>query len=203
MQANRAMCFQKNCTKPERIGEAFINAFIANAVGDGSWRISGLVDTAHHAIENGIVYLPSLQRLSACLPNPSYFPSLEPYRTWRETGRRRDGTMPIVVRATRLTKATKVIAIQGIVAPRLKPTRKIAAGYRNDHRNGFDSSDAEKIAECGGKMMRMASIIRNPYIWHVLTCDEIADAFSYLIAGLKDVTAYGMKNRPIREIPTD
>lgn len=56
MQANRAMCFQKNCTKPERIGETFINASIANAVGDGSWRISGLVDTAHHAIGNGIVF---------------------------------------------------------------------------------------------------------------------------------------------------
>lgn len=55
MQANREMCFQKNCAKPMRIGWAFINAFIANAVGDGSWRISGLVDTAHHAIGNGIV----------------------------------------------------------------------------------------------------------------------------------------------------
>lgn len=111
--------------------------------------------------------------------------------------------MPIVVRATRLTKAPKVIAIRGIVAPRLKPTRKIAARYSKAHRNVFDSSDAEKIAEFGGKMMRMASIIRNPYIWHVWTCDEIADASSYLIAGSKDVTAYGMENRPIREIPTD
>ena len=73
--------------------------------------------------------------------------------------------MPIVVRATRLTKATKVIAIRGIVAPRLKPTRKIAAGYRNVHRNGFDSPDAEGIAEPDGKMMRMASIVGNTYVW--------------------------------------
>lgn len=56
MQANREMCFQTNCAKPMRIGEAFIDAFIANAVGDGSWCISGLVDTAHHAIGNGIVF---------------------------------------------------------------------------------------------------------------------------------------------------
>lgn len=56
MQANREMLFQKNCTKSERIGETFINAFIANAVGDGSWRISGFVDTAHHTIGNGIVF---------------------------------------------------------------------------------------------------------------------------------------------------
>lgn len=39
MQANRAMCFQKNCAKSMRIGEAFINVFIANAVGNGSERI--------------------------------------------------------------------------------------------------------------------------------------------------------------------
>lgn len=67
--------------------------------------------------------------------------------------------MPIVVRATRLTKATKVITIRGIVAPRLKPTRKIAAGYRNVHRNGFDSPDAEGIAEPDGKMEIMPSVI--------------------------------------------
>lgn len=36
MQANRVMCFQTNCAKPMRIGEAFINAFIADAVGNGS-----------------------------------------------------------------------------------------------------------------------------------------------------------------------
>lgn len=36
MQANREMLFQKNCAKPMRIGEAFIDAFIANAVGNGS-----------------------------------------------------------------------------------------------------------------------------------------------------------------------
>lgn len=75
MQVNRAMRFQKNCTKPERIGETFINAFIANAVGDGSWRISGFVDTAHHAIGNGIVFtVPSaairLPAESIILPVP-------------------------------------------------------------------------------------------------------------------------------------
>lgn len=75
MQANRAMRFQKNCTKTERIGETFINAFIANAVGDGSWRISGFVDTAHHTIGNGIVFtVPSaairLPAESIILPVP-------------------------------------------------------------------------------------------------------------------------------------
>lgn len=51
--------------------------------------------------------------------------------------------------------------------------------------------------------MRMASIIGNPYVWYVGTCDEIVAAFSYLIADLKAITAYGMENRPIYEIPTD
>ena len=40
MQANRVMCFQTNCAKPMRIGEAFINAFIADAVGNDSERVS-------------------------------------------------------------------------------------------------------------------------------------------------------------------
>ena len=39
MQANREMCFQTNCAKPMRIGEAFINAFIVDAVGNGNVRI--------------------------------------------------------------------------------------------------------------------------------------------------------------------
>lgn len=91
------------------------------------------------------------------------------------------------------TKTTKTICVQRIADPRLKPTRKIAARYRNAHLNGFDSPDAEGIAEPDGKMMRMTSIIWNPYIWYVGTCNEIADAFSYLIANLKTVTAYGME----------
>lgn len=36
MQANRAMCFQKNYVKPMRIGMVFIDAFIADAVGNGN-----------------------------------------------------------------------------------------------------------------------------------------------------------------------
>lgn len=40
MQANRAIRFQKNCAKPMRIGEAFINAFIASAVENGSECVS-------------------------------------------------------------------------------------------------------------------------------------------------------------------
>lgn len=39
MQANRAMCFQKNCAKPMRIDWTFINAFIVDAIGNGNVRI--------------------------------------------------------------------------------------------------------------------------------------------------------------------
>lgn len=91
------------------------------------------------------------------------------------------------------TNEAKAFGAKGIAGSRLKPSRKIAAGYRNAHRNGFDSLDAAGIAEPGGKMMRMTSIIWNPYIWYVGTYNEIADAFSYLIANLKTVTAYGME----------
>lgn len=88
-----------------------------------------------------------------------------------------------------MTKATKVITLQGIVAPRLKPTRKIAAGYRNAHRNGFDSPDAEGIAECGGKMGKMVSVVGRPYVWYVRTYIEINESFSYLISDLKAIPA--------------
>ena len=97
--------------------------------------------------------------------------------------------MPIVVRATRLTKATKVIAIRGIVAPRLKPTRKIAARYSKAHRNVFDSPDAEGIAELGGKMGKMVSVVGRPYVWYVGTYVEINESFSYLISDLKAISA--------------
>lgn len=196
MQANREMCFQKNCAKPMRIGWAFINAFIANAVGDGSWRISGLVDTAHHAIGNGIVSTV----ISAAIRLPVESITLPAHRVVSDVAG--DGAMAALIVVIE-TKAAKAFGTKGIADSRLKPSRKIAAGYRNVNRNGFDSPDAEGIAEHGGKMMRMASIIWNPYIWYVGTCDKIADAFSYLITNLKTVTAYGMENRPIHEIPTD
>lgn len=63
------------------------------------------------------------------------------------------------------TNEAKTFGIKGIAGSRLQSTRKIAAEYRNVHRNGFDSLDAERIAELGGKMMRMASIVGNPYVW--------------------------------------
>ena len=152
MQANRAMCFQKNCTKPERIGETFINAFIANAVGDGSWRISGFVDTAHHTIGNGIVFtVPSaairLPAESIILPVP---------RTVSDGAR--DGAIAALI-AVMGTNEAKAFGAKGITGSRLQSTRKIAAGYRNAHRNGFDSSDAEKIAEPDGEIEMMSSIV--------------------------------------------
>ena len=152
MQANRAMCFQKNCTKPERIGETFINAFIANAVGDGSWRISGFVDTAHHTIGNGIVFtVPSaairLPAESIILPVP---------RTVSDEAR--DGAIAALI-AVMGTNEAKAFGAKGITGSRLQSTRKIAAGYRNAHRNGFDSSDAEKIAEPDGEIEMMSSIV--------------------------------------------
>lgn len=118
-------------------------------------------------------------------------------------GKRGDGTMPIVVRATRSTKETKVIAIRGIADNRFKSTRIIAAGYRNVHRNGFDSLDAEGIAELGGEMRKMLSVVGRPYVWYVGTYVEINESFSYLISDLKAVPALDMENRSIREIPTD
>lgn len=118
-------------------------------------------------------------------------------------GKRGDGTMPIVVRATRSTKETKVIAIRGIADNRFKSTRIIAAGYRNVHRNGFDSPDAEGIAELGGEMRKMLSVVGRPYVWYVGTYVEINESFSYLISDLKAVPALDMENRPIREIPAD
>ena len=111
--------------------------------------------------------------------------------------------MPIVVRATRSTKETKVIAIRGIADNRFKSTRIIAAGYRNVHRNGFDSPDAEGIAELGGEMRKMLSVVGRPYVWYVGTYVEINESFSYLISDLKAVPALDMENRPIREIPAD
>lgn len=36
MQANREMLFQKNCAKPMRSDVAFIDAFIADAIENGS-----------------------------------------------------------------------------------------------------------------------------------------------------------------------
>lgn len=154
MQANRAMCFQKNCTKPERIGETFINAFIANAVGDGSWRISGLVDTAHHAIGNGIVFtVPSavirLPAESILLPVP---------RTVSDVAG--DGAIAALI-AVMGTNEAKAFGAKGITGSRLQSIRKIAAGYRNAHRNGFDSSDAEGIAELGGKIEIMPQVVEN------------------------------------------
>lgn len=45
MQANREICFQKNCSKTARIGEAFIQVFIIDAAEKESGRISLLADT--------------------------------------------------------------------------------------------------------------------------------------------------------------
>ena len=182
MQANRAMCFQKNCTKPERIGETFINAFIANAVGDGSWRISVLVDTAHHAIGNGIVFtVPSavirLPAESIILPVP---------RTVSDVAG--DGAIAALI-AVMGTNEAKAFGTKGITGSRLQSTRKIAAEYAKARRDGFDSPDAEKIAECGGKMGKMVSVVGRPYVWYVKTYVEINESFSYLISDLKAIPA--------------
>lgn len=40
--------------------------------------------------------------------------------------------------------------------------RKIAAEYAKARRDGFDSPDAEGIAELGEKMEKMASVVWNP-----------------------------------------
>lgn len=147
----------------------------------------------------GGVYRPFSGYRFACRTNPTSRPSDRIGRG----GRRGDGAMPIVVRATRSTKATKAIGIRGIAGSKLKPTRKNAAGYRNVHRNGFDSPDAEGIAELGGKMRKMVSVVGRPYVWYVGTYVEINESFSYLISDLKAVPALDMENRSIREIPTD
>ena len=57
------------------------------------------------------------------------------------------------------TNEAKAFGAKGVTGSRLQSTRKIAAGYRNAHRNGFDSSDSEKIAEPGGKIEMMSSIV--------------------------------------------
>lgn len=154
MQANRAMCFQKNCTKPERIGETFINAFIANAVGDGSWCISGFVDTAHHTIGNGIVFtVPSaairLPAESIILPVP---------RTVSDVAG--DGAIAALI-AVMGTNEAKAFGTKGITGSRLQSTRKIAAEYAKARRDGFDSPDAEGIAELDGKIEIMPQVVEN------------------------------------------
>lgn len=87
------------------------------------------------------------------------------------------------------TKAAKAFGAKGIADSRLKPTRKIAAGYRNAHQNGFDSPDAAVIAERGEKMGRMVSVVGRPYVWYVVTYVEIDESFSYLISDLKAIPA--------------
>ena len=59
------------------------------------------------------------------------------------------------------TNAAKAISIRGIAGSKLKPTRKNAAGYHKAHRNGFDSPDAEVIAELDGKIEIMPLVVGN------------------------------------------
>lgn len=74
-----------------------------------------------------------------------------------------DGAIAALI-AVMGTNEAKAFGAKGIIGSRLQSTRKIAAEYAKARRDGFDSPDAEGIAELGGKMMRMASIIGNPYV---------------------------------------
>lgn len=94
-----------------------------------------------------------------CLPVESI--TLLAHRT--VSGVSGDGAIAALI-AVMGTNEAKAFGAKGITGSRLQSTRKIAAGYAKARRDGFDSPDAEGIAELGEKMMRMASIIGNPYV---------------------------------------
>lgn len=112
-----------------------------------------------------------------------------------------DGAIAALI-AVMGTNEAKAFGAKGITGSRLQSTRKIAAEYAKARRNWFDSLDAAVIAERGGKKGMMLSVV-TPYARYVESYVKMSGSFSYLITNLKTVTAYGMENRPICEIPTD
>lgn len=92
-----------------------------------------------------------------CLPVESI--TLLAHRT--VSGVSGDGAIAVLI-AVMGTNEAKAFGTKGIVGSKLQSTRKIAAEYAKARRNGFDSPNAEGIAERGGKMGKMASVVWNP-----------------------------------------
>lgn len=99
-----------------------------------------------------------------------------------------DGAIAALI-AVMGTNEAKAFGAKGITGSRFQSTRKIAAEYAKARRDGFDSPDAEGIAELGGEMGKMVSVVRRPYVWYVRTYIEINESFSYLISDLKAIPA--------------
>lgn len=71
-----------------------------------------------------------------------------------------DGAIAVLI-AVMGTNEAKAFGTKGITGSRLQSTRKIAAEYAKARRNGFDSPDAEGIAELGGKIEIMPQVVEN------------------------------------------
>lgn len=69
-----------------------------------------------------------------------------------------DGAIAALI-AVMGTNEAKAFGTKGITGSRLQSTRKIAAEYAKARRDGFDSPDAEKIAEPDGEIEMMSSIV--------------------------------------------
>lgn len=177
MQANRAPPFQKRRPESWRQEESIIEAFIIDAAEKGSGRIAELADTAGRGRESDASSLPA----AICLPIGSVL--LPAFRAAS------DGTGDGAIAALVVVREVEVAGIRGVAGFRFGPPRRIAVSCYKVCRNGFDSFGTAGIAELGGKMGKMASVVGKPYVWYVGTRDEIADAFSYLIPNLKTVLA--------------
>lgn len=154
-----------------------MEAFIVDAAKKGSGRIAELADTAGRGSESDTRFLPA----AICLPVWSVL--LPASRAVS------DGTGDEAMATLIVVREVEVAGIRGITGIRFPPTRRISASCYKVCRNGFDSFGTAGIAELGGKMWRMASVVGKPYVWYVGTRDEIAAAFSYIIPNLKTVLA--------------
>ena len=177
MQVNREMLFQKGLTKSGRREESIMESFIIDAAEKGSGRIAELVDTASRGRGSWILALPA----AICLPIEAIIRPVSRVAS--------DGTGDEAMAALVVVREVEVAGIRRVTGIRFPPRRRIAANCYKVCRNGFDSFGPAEIAELGGKMGRMASVVGSPYVWYVGTRDEIANAFSYLIPSLKTVLA--------------